>query len=103
MAAGRATLLKVAAVVLVVAATLIAFHALVDCGFLTYDDIGYVTGNRQVRSGLSLQTVLWSFKATEQSNWHPLTWLSHALDCTLFDLNPSYHHATSLLLHCISS
>ncbi|HTK81988.1 MAG TPA: tetratricopeptide repeat protein [Bacteroidota bacterium] len=103
MAASGANFLKVASIVLVVAAAMIAFHAVLDCGFLTYDDIGYVTGNSQVRSGISLQTFLWSFKSTEQGNWHPLTWLSHALDCTLFGLNPAYHHATNLALHLISS
>ncbi|MGB8063106.1 MAG: tetratricopeptide repeat protein [Candidatus Sulfotelmatobacter sp.] len=45
----------------------------------------------------------WSFTTTEQANWHPVTWLSHALDCQLFQLDAGYHHLTSLLIHCVNS
>jgi len=71
--------------------------------FTNYDDQDYVTDNQHVRAGLSWQTVGWALTATEQSNWHPLTWLSHALDCQLYGMNGGGHHMTSVLLHALSA
>jgi protein O-mannosyl-transferase len=70
--------------------------------FVNYDDDRYVTGNPHVRQGLTLDTIRWSLTSTEQANWHPLTWMSHALDCSLFGLNPAGHHFTSVLIHTIN-
>jgi hypothetical protein len=67
--------------------------------FLTFDDDIYVTNNLHVRAGLTRNTLSWAFTSTEAENWHPLTWISHALDCQLFDLNPAGHHLMSVLLH----
>jgi protein O-mannosyl-transferase len=67
--------------------------------FVNYDDYDYVTQNPHVQSGLSAETISWAFASTDASNWHPLTWLSHALDCQLFGVNPHGHHLTSVLLH----
>src|SRR5438552_13648530 len=68
-------------------------------GFVGYDDGEYVTGNVHVKTGLSVENVAWAFTAAHSSNWHPLTWMSHMLDCTWFGLEPRWHHLTSLLLH----
>ncbi len=70
--------------------------------FINYDDEGYVTANPHVREGLSWHTFVWSISAIEQANWHPVTWLSHALDCQLFGLAPAGHHLSSLLIHAIN-
>ena len=70
--------------------------------FVNYDDDRYVTGNPHVREGLTFETVRWAVTSTEQANWHPLTWMSHALDCSLFRLNPAGHHFTSVLLHAVN-
>ena len=94
---------RLAIVVLLTIATVIAFAPVLNCGFVNYDDTGYVTKNPHVCSGVSLKTILWSFTATDQANWHPLTWMSHALDCTLFGLEARYHHAMNLFLHLVSS
>src|SRR3984885_10806436 len=67
--------------------------------FVNYDDDRYVTENPHVRQGLTADTFSWALTATEQANWHPLTWMSHALDVSLFRLNPAGHHFTSILLH----
>lgn len=67
--------------------------------FVNYDDDRYVTENQHVRQGLSGGTIAWALTATEQANWHPLTWISHALDVSLFRLNPAGHHFTSILIH----
>src|SRR5882724_1747758 len=71
-------------------------------GFTVYDDPGYVTENPHVNTGLTPQNVAWAFTSAHSSNWHPLTWISHALDCTLFGLAPSGHHFTSLLFHALN-
>src|SRR6202795_4452939 len=72
-------------------------------GFINYDDDGYITGNTHVRAGLTWATVKWAFTTYDKANWHPLTWLSHALDCELFDLNPAGHHYVSVLLHAANA
>jgi len=68
-------------------------------GFTGYDDPDYVTDNVHVNTGLSRQNFVWALTAAHSSNWHPLTWISHQVDCTLFGLNPAGHHLTNLLLH----
>jgi protein O-mannosyl-transferase len=67
--------------------------------FVSYDDATYVTANPNVISGLSWKFVRWAFSSTYAANWHPLTWLSHALDCQLYGLNPAGHHFSSVALH----
>jgi len=67
--------------------------------FVNYDDDRYVTENPHVRQGLTADTIAWSLTSTEQANWHPLTWMSHALDVSLFRLNPAGHHFTNVAIH----
>ncbi len=67
--------------------------------FINYDDIGYITGNDHVKSGLTLKGLIWAFQTTGFSNWHPLTWLSFMLDIELYGLNAGGHHLTSVLFH----
>jgi len=67
--------------------------------FINFDDPGYITKNYIVQSGLNPQSIQWAFSTTYLSNWHPLTWLSHMLDWTLFGNNAGGHHIVSLLLH----
>src|SRR5271165_6325286 len=70
--------------------------------FLNYDDTLYVTQNDQVQAGLTWLTVKWAFTTFEVGTWHPLAWLSHALDCQWFGLDPSGPHDISLLLHTLN-
>jgi tetratricopeptide (TPR) repeat protein len=72
-------------------------------GFVHWDDDVYVVENAHVQEGLSWQSVRWALTATEASNWHPLTWLSHELDYQLFGLRPIGHHATSVFLHVLNT
>jgi tetratricopeptide (TPR) repeat protein len=85
------------------AGTVCAYCPVFHCGFVNYDDPQYVTKNLVVRQGLSLAGLRWAFCTGSASNWHPLTWLSHMLDCQLFALNPGGHHATSLLFHVLNT
>lgn len=79
--------------------TVAAYWQVTDCAFVTYDDGTYVTGNAHVRNGLSWSNLVWALTATQAANWHPLTWVSHILDCQLFGLNPAGHHVTNLIIH----
>src|SRR5208282_620859 len=78
---------------------LVSYNPVTHNRFIRYDDDEYITNNPQVRAGLTWQTVKWSFTTYQQANWHPLTWLSHALDCQLFGLHPAGPHYVNVLLH----
>lgn len=67
--------------------------------FVNFDDGDYVVRNQHIQAGLALESVRWAFRSTAQGNWHPVTWISHALDCQFFRLDPFGHHLTSLALH----
>ena len=84
---------------LIVVATLFLYNPVNRHPFVNYDDDRYVIENPHIHNGLGLDTVAWALTSTEQENWHPLTWLSHALDYSLFHLNPTGHHFTNLLIH----
>jgi len=84
---------------LLAAITLALYNGVGGHGFSNYDDDRYILTNAHVHAGLRWSTVTWAFTSLEEANWHPLTWLSHALDCQLFQLNPRGHHYTSLFLH----
>ena len=81
------------------AVTIIAFEPVRHNDFVNYDDFSYVTKNPNVREGLSWESARWAFTTPHVANWHPLTWLSHMVDCELFGLEPFGHHLTNLLLH----
>ena len=87
---------------LLVTCTLAIYNAVNQNGFVNYDDDVYVTANRHVQGGLSGSTLSWAFTTFDAANWHPLTWVSHALDYHIFKLNPAGHHYISLLLHCVN-
>jgi len=88
---------------LLVVATLALYNPVNRHPFVNYDDDRYITENPHVHNGLTWRTITWAFTATEQGNWHPLTWLSHALDYQLFHQNPAGHHLTSLLIHAANA
>ena len=83
--------------------TFAAFEQVRTCAFINLDDNVYITENRHVQSGLTLEGVTWAFTTTHASLWIPLTWLSHMLDCQLYGLNPSGHHLTNLVFHIASA
>jgi Flp pilus assembly protein TadD len=71
--------------------------------FINYDDYEYVTENPHVRTGITVDGVLWAFTSFHAANWHPLTWISHMIDCNLYGLNPGGHHFTNLILHILNT
>ena len=88
---------------LLATATLVVFLPTARHDFVTYDDPDYVTTNPHVQSGLTRDAVVWAFRTGHSGNWHPLTWLSHMLDCQLYGLEPAGHHLTSLLFHALNT
>ncbi len=88
---------------LLTVAVLISYNPVTNNGFLRYDDDRYITENLHVRAGVTWSTVKWAFTTYEVANWHPLTWLSHALDCELFGLKPAGHHYMTVLLHALNA
>ncbi len=70
--------------------------------FVNYDDDFYVYDNPAVTRGLNLKGVEWAFTHRVCANWHPLTMLTHMLDCQLYGLNAGGHHLTNVLLHTAS-
>ena len=71
--------------------------------FVNFDDDDYITNNSHVQAGLTWSGVIWAFQTGAAANWHPLTWISHMLDCQLYGLNPGGHHSTNLIFHVINT
>ena len=81
----------------------IAFGRALDNDFVDYDDQSYVVLNPRVANGLTLDGIQWAFTHVHASNWHPLTTISHILDCQFYGLQPWGHHLTSILLHATAA
>jgi protein O-mannosyl-transferase len=91
--------LRAILVLLLIVLTLFFYNPVVHNGFVFLDDSPYIQKNPHIQNGLTWQTVKWAFSSFYIANWHPLSWLSHALDYELFGLNPAGHHYVSLLIH----
>lgn len=89
--------------ILLVFAVVLVFGQTANFGFVSLDDPDYVTENPAVNQGLSMASIGWAFSAVHASNWHPLTWLSHMVDCELFGLDPSGHHVINVMLHAAAA
>jgi tetratricopeptide (TPR) repeat protein len=71
--------------------------------FLLYDDNYYVTENQQVQQEITSRSIEWAFTTFDESNWHPLTWISHMVDWSFYGNHPSGHHMTTLCLHAANA
>src|SRR5215467_4046986 len=87
---------------LLTAITWAVFSQTLSFPFITYDDPQYVYANPNVSSGVSLPRISWAFTHAIAGNWHPLTTISHMLDCQLYGLDPAGHRFTNVLLHTIA-
>ena len=89
---------------LLVLGTLVVCNPVTANPFINCDDDRYITENPYIRNGLNWQTFKWAMTSMGQAGfWHPLTWLSHALDVQLFHFNPAGHHFVSLLIHSLNA
>ena len=79
--------------------TLVLYLPVAHHDFISLDDNQYVTANPVVQAGLTWAGVKWAFTNIIASNWFPLTWLSHMLDCQLYGVNPAGHHLTNVFFH----
>ena len=70
--------------------------------FVNYDDPRYVYQNTRISSGINLANIAWAFSHIHSENWHPLTTITHMLDCQLHGLNAGWHHFTNVLLHSLA-
>jgi protein O-mannosyl-transferase len=85
---------------LALAAFTVALYApALRCQFLSLDDPVYVSESQHVQAGLTSESIVWAFRVNTAGNWHPLTLLSHMLDCQIYGLRPWGHHLTNVLLH----
>jgi protein O-mannosyl-transferase len=84
-------------------ATLAVYLPVVRNGFIIYDDGDYVTQNKIVQGGLTWAGIQWAFTTFYSANWHPLTWLSHMMDCELFGVNAAGTHLVNVLFHAANT
>jgi len=83
------------------AAVALAYAQVGGFDFVDYDDTAYVYQNPHVTRGLTLKGIAWALTSFHAANWHPLTWISHMADVSLFGLWPGGHHLTSLVVHAL--
>jgi protein O-mannosyl-transferase len=89
--------------ILLALVTMVLYWPATSHGFISLDDPEFVLNNTHVNSGLSWQNALWALGSGDTANWHPVTWLSHMLDCQMFGVEPWGHHLTSVLLHALNA
>ena len=87
---------------LLVAISLAVFGQTIRYEFVNFDDDLYVYNTPAIQSGLTLKGLAAAFIHPHAHNWHPLTTISHMLDCQLYGLNAGGHHATNVILHTIA-
>lgn len=87
---------------LILAATLPYVQAL-RFPFVNYDDNDYITDNAMIQQGLGGSTLRWAFTTGYATHWHPLTWVSHTIDWSVFGANAGGHHAVSIAMHAANT
>lgn len=102
MAAKPQTSRAILLALLIVIVTIAVYSPVNHYDFADVDDAAYITDNVHIKYGLDWDAVKWAF-TTSYQDWHPLTWLSHGLDCELFRLNPGPHHNMNVLLHGLNA
>ena len=83
--------------------TLLVFSRAIGNDFVNYDDPVYVTENPPVQTGLTLEGIRWALTTGTAANWHPLTWISHMADWSVFEDDPRGHHAVSVVWHALNT
>ena len=83
-------------------ATLALYYPVHSYPFIALDDVKYVTANPHIKT-FDLSTVVWAFTHVYSANWHPLTWVSHALDVQMFGFDAGRHHQENAILHALNA
>jgi tetratricopeptide (TPR) repeat protein len=95
--------LRVTICVVLALITIVLYWPTTRDGFINFDDNAYITDNSHVSRGLTWPGIVWAFTSGYAANWHPLTWISHMIDCQLFGLHPAGHHFVSALFHTVNT
>src|SRR4030042_6094437 len=82
--------------------TILVYLPALQNRFVTWDDQVYVYENPHIQH-IDFEFLKWIFTTFHISNWHPLTWLSHAIDYAIWGLNPMGHHLTSIIFHGLNT
>ena len=82
-------------------ATMALYYPVIHHPFANLDDMGYVYENLHVQEGLTWPTIKWAIRTFDDNNWHPVTWLSHSMDCQMFGIDPAGHHIMNALWHSV--
>jgi hypothetical protein len=85
------------------AATLVVYAQVMSHQFIVLDDNHYIYQNAIVNRGLTLNGIAWAFTTFHSANWHPVTWLSHMLDCQIFGLHAGGHLVVNTLIHAANT
>ena len=93
---------RIALAVVLAIMTFALYYPVIHHPFSNYDDGEYVVQNDRIHRGVNWTTARWALTSIEHANWHPVTWLSHALDWQLFGPLAGGHHFTSQLLHVLN-
>jgi len=93
------TLIALALIILTIA----VYAQVIGHQFVNYDDDHYIFNNPQVKAGLTMAGIKWAFTTDYFANWHPLTWISHMTDVSLFGMNAGGHHAVNLAFHILNA
>jgi tetratricopeptide (TPR) repeat protein len=102
LAKPRQRWLTIGVSVFLLSLTWLVFGQTLGYDFVNYDDPRYVYQNTRITSGINLANVAWAFTHVHSENWHPLTTITHMLDCQLYGLHAGWHHFTNVLLHCLA-
>ncbi|MDM8554376.1 tetratricopeptide repeat protein [Desulfococcaceae bacterium HSG7] len=71
--------------------------------FTRFDDGVYIYENHHIKDGLTFSNIVWAFTSDYAANWHPLTWISHIVDMSLYGMDSGRHHLTNVILHIINT
>ena len=99
MADAKQKRLRAAICLLLASVTVVLYWPITHHAFINFDDQQYISDNPHVTAGLTWSGIVWAFRSGYACNWHPLTWISHMIDCSLYGLNPGGHHLTNLFIH----
>jgi protein O-mannosyl-transferase len=99
---GRSRSITIAIYLFLAGISVVVFGQTIRYDFVNFDDHLYVYNTPAIRAGLTIKGMAFAFISPHASNWHPLTTISHMLDCQLYGLNAGGHHATNIILHTIA-
>lgn len=88
---------------LLVIPILVVYLQVLGHEFISMDTPKYIELNEYVKKGLSIEGIVWAFTTFYFANWHPITWLSHMLDVSMFGLSPSMHHLMNVMIHALNT